>query len=83
MLESNFTFPHDYVVEEFGELPGTGTPKVPVINFPRPRGRAEHNGEWLRVKAKSGKNWVGVFAFGPGSRSAIVSTPEPNTVCHF
>jgi hypothetical protein len=33
------------------------------------------------VKAKSGKTWVGVFAFGFGSRTGVISTPEPNTVC--
>ena len=81
MFESDFAFPHDYVVEEFGELPGTGTLKVPLIYFPLPKGRPEHNGEWLKVTAKSGKTWVGVFAFGPGSRTAVISTPESNTVC--
>ena len=81
MLEFDSAFPHHYVVEEFGELPGTGTFKARLIYFPTPKGRPEHNGEWLRVKAKSGKTWVGVFAFGPGSRTGVVSTPEPNTVC--
>jgi hypothetical protein len=81
MLEFHFAFPHDYAIEEFGELPGTGILKEPLIYFPRPRGRAEHNGEWLKVKAKSGKMWAGVFALGPGSRTAVISTPEPNTVC--
>jgi hypothetical protein len=81
MLEFDFAFPHDYAVEEFGELPGTGILKVPLIYFPRPKRRAEHNGEWLKVNAKSGKTWAGAFAFGPGSRTAVISTPEPNTVC--
>jgi hypothetical protein len=81
MLESDFAFLHDYAVEGFGELPGTGVLKEPLIYFPRPKGRAEHNGEWLRVKAKSGKTWAGIFAFGPGSRTAVISTPEPSTVC--
>jgi hypothetical protein len=81
MLESDFAFPHNYEIEEFGGPPGTGTLNVPLIYFPLPKGRPEHNGEWLKVKAKSGKTWVGVFAFGPGSRSAVISTPEPNTVC--
>ena len=74
MLESDLTFPRNYVVDELGELPGTGTLKMPLIYFPTPKGRPEHNGEWL-------KSWVGVFAFGPGSRTAVISTPEPNTVC--
>jgi hypothetical protein len=80
MLESDLLFPHNYEIEEFGELPGTGTLKVPLIYFPPPKGRPEHNGEWLKVKAKSGKI-VGVFAFGCGSRTGVISTPEPNTVC--
>jgi hypothetical protein len=81
MLEFDFAFPHDYTVEEFGEIPGTGIPKETLFYFPRPKGRPEHNGQWLRVKAKSGKTWAGVFAFGPGSRTAVISTPEANTVC--
>lgn len=81
MLESDFAFPHNYEVGEFGEFPGTGTLKVPLIYFPLPKDRPEHNGEWLKVKSKRGKTWVGVFAFGPGLRTAVISTPEPNTVC--
>ena len=83
MLEFDLAFPHNYVVEEFGELPGTGTGtlKVPLIYFPPPKGRAEHNGEWLKVTAKSGKTWTGIFAFGAGSCTVVISTLEPNTVC--
>ena len=79
MPKFEFAVPHNYAVEEFGEVPGTGTLKEPLIYFPP--GRPEHNSEWLKVKAKSGKTWVGVFAFGPGSRTAVISTPEPNRVC--
>lgn len=71
MLESDLGFPRSYEVGEFGGLPGTGTLKVPLIYFPPPKGRPEHNGEWLKVKVKSGKTWVGVFAFGLGSRTAV------------
>jgi hypothetical protein len=81
MLEFDFAFPHDYAVEEFGDFPGTGALREPLLYFPRPKSRAEHNGDWLKIKAKSGKTCVGVFAFGPGSRTAVMSTPEPNTVC--
>jgi hypothetical protein len=84
MTEFHFPFPHNYAVEEFGELPGTGTLKVPLIHFPSPERRPEHNGEWLRVMAKSGKTWMGVFAFALGSpvaSSHVISTPEPKTVC--
>ena len=81
MLEFDSGFPHDYAVEEFGQLPGTGILKEPLIYFPPPKGRAEHNGEWLKVTAKSGKTWTGIFAFGPGSCTVVISTPKPNTVC--
>lgn len=81
MLQSDLAFPHSYEIEEFRGLPGTGTLKVPLIYFPPPKGRPEHDGEWLKVTAKSGKTWVGVFAFGLGSRTGVISTPEPNTVC--
>jgi len=39
MLEFDSAFPHDYAVEEFGELPGTGILKEPLIYFPKPKGR--------------------------------------------
>jgi hypothetical protein len=42
MLESDLLFPHNYEIEEFGELPGTGALKVPLIYFPPPKGRPEH-----------------------------------------
>ena len=80
----DFTFPHTYEVEELGELPGTGTLKVPLIYFPPPKVRSEHNGEWLRVKPSLGTTWVGVFAFwheSPTASSHVVSTPEPNRMC--
>jgi hypothetical protein len=81
MPKFEFAVPHNYAVEEFGEVPGTGTLKEPLIYFPPPKGRPEHNSEWSKVKAKSGKTRVGVFAFRPGSRTAVISTPEPNRVC--
>jgi hypothetical protein len=68
MLEINLALPDTYEVQELGELPGTGNVAVPPIFFPPPKGRPEHDGLWLRVKAAGGKDWVGVFAFGkPGT----------------
>jgi hypothetical protein len=84
MLEFDFAFPHSYQVEELREWPGTGSFSIPVIYFPPPRSRAEHNGLWLKVKAKSGKAWIGVFAFGyksPPSFSRVLSSPDPESVC--
>jgi hypothetical protein len=84
MLEIDLTFPHSYEVEELGELPGTGRFNVPLIYFPPPKGRLEHNGQWLRVKTHRGKTWVGVFAFGytaPPAFSRVISSPDPNRVC--
>src|SRR5207253_8199447 len=51
---------------------------------PLPKGRDEHDGVWLRVKANSGKTWIGVFAFGytsPSAFSRVISSPNPNRVC--
>ncbi len=84
MLEFDFTFPHSYEVEELHEWPGAGTFGVPVIYFPPPTSRPEHNGLWLKVKAKSGKGWVGVFAFGynsPPAFSRVLSSPDPECMC--
>jgi|SRR6267378_3308406 len=84
MLEFDFTFPHSYDVEQIREWPGTGSFSAPVIWFPPPKARAEHDGLWLRVRAKSGKTWIGVFAFGytsPPAFSRVISSPNPESVC--
>jgi hypothetical protein len=84
MLELDFTFPHSYQVEEVGEWPGTGSFGVPVIYIPQPKDRAEHEGLWLRLEAKSGQAWIGVFAFGytsPPAFSRVISSPDPERVC--
>jgi hypothetical protein len=84
MLKFDFTFPHSYEVEQVREWPGTGSFSDPVIYFPRPKARAEHDGLWLRIKAKSGKTWIGVFAFGytsPPAFSRVISSPNPESVC--
>jgi hypothetical protein len=84
MLEIDLALPHSYEVEELGELPGTGRFSVPLIFFPPPKGRPEHDGLWLKVKPSSGRGWVGVFKFGyssPPAFSRVVSTPHPNRVC--
>jgi hypothetical protein len=52
---------------------------VPVFHIPRPEGRPEHDGLWLKFRAASGKTWVGVFAFGytsPPAFSRILSSPD-------
>jgi hypothetical protein len=84
MLEIDFTFPHAYEVEEVRELPGTGKLNVPVIFFPPPVNRPEHDGLWLTVRAANGRKWIGVFKFGysaPPAFSRVVSSPDPNRVC--
>lgn len=84
MLEFDFTFPHEYEVEQVRDWPGTGSFSAPVIYFPPPKTRGEHDGLWLRVKAKSGKTWIGVFAFGytsPPAFSRVISSPNPESVC--
>jgi hypothetical protein len=84
MLEFDFAFPRSYEVQEVREWPGTGSFDIPVIYFPRPKNRAEHNGLWLRVRAKSGKAWIGVFASdhnSPPAFSRVLSSPDSESVC--
>jgi hypothetical protein len=84
MLEIDLTLPHSYEVQELAELPGNGKFSVPLIFFPPPQNRPEHDGLWLRVRAASGRGWVGVFAFGyssPPAFSRVVSSPDPHRVC--
>jgi hypothetical protein len=84
-MQSDRTFPQSYEVEELPELPGSGKFDVPVFYFPRPtKTRPEHDGVWLKIRAASGKPWVGVFDFGyrePPAISRVVSTPNPDRVC--
>jgi hypothetical protein len=84
MLEINLALPHSYEVQELGELPGTGKFTVPLIFIPPPKNRPEHSGLWLKVKGKSGRAWIGVFAFGypsPPAFSRVLSSPDPDRVC--
>ena len=84
-MQSDRTFPQSYEVEELPELPGNGKFEVPVFYFPRPtKTRPEHDGVWLKIRAASGKFWVGVFGFGyaePPAISRVVSTPAPDLIC--
>ena len=84
MLEFDFTFPHSYQVEQLRNWPGTGSFIEPVIYFPQPKNRQEHNGLWLKVQARGGKTWIGVFAFGynsPPAFSRVLSSPDPERLC--
>ena len=84
MLEHDLVFPHSYEVEALPELPGSGRFDVPVLHFPPPKNRPDHNGLWLKMVPAAGKSWIGVFAFlfdSPKSFSRVVSTPDPNSVC--
>lgn len=84
MLEIDFTFPHSYEVEEVRDWPGTGVFSIPVIYFPPPKSRPELNGLWLRVRARNGASWIGVFAFrynSPPAFSRVVSSPDAEKVC--
>jgi hypothetical protein len=84
MLEIDLAATRSYEVEELGELPGTGKFAAPLVFFPPPKNRQEHDGLWLKVKAASGRAWIGVFAFGMRSSSTfsrVVSSPDPNRVC--
>jgi hypothetical protein len=84
MVDVDLEFNHSYEVEEIPELPGTGKLNVPVHYFPRLKTRPEHDGLWLKVRPATGKPWVGVFAFGyqsPSAISRVVSTPGEDRVC--
>jgi hypothetical protein len=84
VLNIDLIYPHSYEVDELREMPGTGRLDVPVLYFPRPKSRPEHDGLWLKMRAGNGKSWVGVFAFGyasPPAFSRVVSTPDPDRVC--
>lgn len=48
MPEYDLVFPHSYEVEGPPELPGSGTFDVPVLYFPPPKNRPDHNGLWLK-----------------------------------
>jgi hypothetical protein len=84
MLEHDLVFPHSYEVQGLPELPGSGKFDVPVLYFPPPKNRPDHNGLWLKMVPATGKSWIGVFKFlfdSPSSFSRVVSTPDPNRVC--
>jgi hypothetical protein len=76
MLEFDFAFPHSYEVHELREWPGTGSLTVPVIYFPPPKNRVEHDGLWLRVQAKSGKAWDRRFCIRLQLASGFFSHPQ-------
>lgn len=84
MVDIDLEFPHSYEIDEVPELPGTGRFNAPLFYFPRIESRPEHDGIWLKIRAATGKSWVGVFGFGYGSPPAIsrvVSTPNLDRVC--
>jgi hypothetical protein len=84
VLDVDLTYAHSYEVQEFREIPGAGALDVPLVYLPKPKGRPEHDGLWVRFHGASGKCWVGVFAFGYGSPPAfsrVVSSPNPGRAC--
>jgi hypothetical protein len=84
MLEIDLALPHAYAVEEIGDLPGAGEFGAPLIYFPPPKNRPEHEGLWLKVTAASGKKWIGVFKFGyssPPAFSCVVDSLDPDRMC--
>ncbi len=84
IFRTDLTFPHCYAFEEVGEFPGNGVFDAPVIHFPRPTSRADHNGLWLRVRGGNGKSWIGVFTSlfdSPVATSWVSSTPDPESIC--
>jgi hypothetical protein len=84
VLDIDLAFPHSYDVQEVGELPGTGKFAAPLIFFPEPKTRPEHDGLWLKVKMAGGAAWIGVFAYGyqsPPALTRVISSPDPDRLC--
>ena len=84
MLEIDLKFAHTYEVEELRDFPGTGKFPFPLLYFPPPKTRPEHEGVWLKVNPSTGAPWIGVFAFGyqsPPAISRVVSSPDPGRIC--
>ena len=84
MIEIQFPFPHRYQIEEVGEFPGTCEPHSLLFYFPKPKGRPEHDGLWLKVHDEKGNSWIGVFKHGypsPPAFSRVISTPDPQRAC--
>jgi hypothetical protein len=81
MVDIDLKFPHSYEIEEIPELPGAGNFDVPVHYFPNTKTRPEHDGIWLRVRQATGQSWIGVFDFGFGTISRVISTPAEDRVC--
>jgi len=84
MIDIKLDFPHAYEVGEPPDIPGTGTFDIPLLYFPRPKTRPEHDGLWLKIQPANRNAWVGVFAFGytsPPAISRVVSTFDPERLC--
>lgn len=84
MVDCDFSFPHSWEVHDVPEFPGAGEPTLPMHYFPPPTTRPEHNGLWIKVQPESGREWIGVFAYGydsPSVISKVFSTPDPHRIC--
>ena len=82
-VDFDFSFPCSYEAEELLEFPGTGVFHSPVVHFPR-TDKPNGSGLWLKVKARSGKTWIGVFSRGynvPPAFSRVLGSPLPDRVC--
>jgi hypothetical protein len=83
-MEIDFAFPHEYEVNEVGDYPGDGKFGSPVFFYPVPENRIRNGASWLRIKARGSEPWIGAFAFGdtsPSALSRVVSTPDPRRLC--
>jgi hypothetical protein len=79
VIEFDRTYPHSYEIEELRDIPGSGGLNVPLFYIPKPKGRLEHDGLWLKFHAARAKTWVGVFAYGypsPPAFSRVFSSPD-------
>ena len=78
-VEFVLEFPHDYEVEEGGDLPSGGTTPVKYLPSETALGR---DGVFLRFTLPGRPSWLGQFAFGRmGHLNAVYSCPNPEVAC--
>lgn len=74
----NLTFGRNYECEVLRELSPAEYDHLELIPPGTPLG---HDGLMVRVSPHRGRSWVGVFSFGPGRFSQVLSLPDPDRLC--
>lgn len=81
-IKFDFTFPHQYTIEELQELP-SGLTKVKHIYFPTGSEKGGRDGFLIKINPRLGDPWLGTFAFGsfPKAITGIYSCPDEKLMC--